>query len=52
MCGLLDPSGKTLCNLTTSVKLEGSSESDYRNTGLKWNPKQDAHSQEAVVHQV
>jgi len=36
----------------TSAKLEGSLESDYRNTGLKWNPKQDAHSLEAFVHQV
>jgi len=27
-------------------------ESDYRNTELKWNPKQDAHSLEAFVHQV
>jgi len=32
----------------TSAKLEGSLESDYRNTGLKWNPKQDA--QDAFVH--
>ena len=36
----------------TSAKLEGSLESDYRNTGLKWNPKPDAQSLEASVHQV
>ena len=36
----------------TAAKLEGSLESDYRNTELKWNPKQDAHSLEALVHQV
>ena len=27
----------------TSVKLEGNLELDYRNTGLKWNPKPVAH---------
>jgi len=26
--------------------------SDYSNTGLTWNPKQDAHSLEAFEHQV
>jgi len=36
----------------TWAKLEGSVESDYRNMRLKWNPKQDAHSLEAFVHQV
>ena len=36
----------------TWAKLEGSVESDYRNMRLKWNPKQDAPSLEASVHQV
>ena len=36
----------------TSAKLEGNLELDYRNTGLKWNPKPVAHLLEAFVHQV
>ena len=40
------------CIRSTSAKLEGNLESDYRNTGLKWNPKQDAHLLEAFVHKV
>ena len=40
------------CDKTYIGETEKSLESDYRNTGLKWNPKQDAHSLEAFVHQV
>jgi len=36
----------------TSAKLEGNLELDYRNIGLKWNPKPVAHLLEAFVHQV
>ena len=36
----------------TAAKLEGSLESDYWNTGMKWNPKQNVHSLEAFLHQV
>ena len=40
------------CDKTSSAKLEGNLELDYRNTGLKWTPKLVAHSLEAFVHQV
>ena len=40
------------CDKSSSAKLEGNLELDYRNIGLKWNPKLVAHSLEAFVHQV
>ena len=46
------PTVGTCVTRPTSAKLEGNLELDYRNTGLKWNPKPVTHLLEAFVHQV